>query len=73
VGDLGNVFTNENGHGNYDHWDKEVTLFGKYSIIGRACVLHRFTDDLGRGAGEETKKTGNAGQRIACGVIGLAS
>ena len=35
-------------------------------------MLHRLTDDLGEGGNEESKKTGNAGARIACGVIGLS-
>ena len=39
-------------------------------MIGRAVVLHQNTDDLGWGGDEESKKTGNAGMRIACGVIG---
>ncbi len=47
-------------------------LFGPYSVIGRSCVLHKKTDDLGEGGDEESKKTGNAGARIACGVIGLS-
>jgi len=42
-------------------------------VIGRSCVLHRLTDDLGEGGNEESKKTGNAGARIACGVIGLSA
>lgn len=43
----------------------------QFSIIGRAVVLHADADDLGRGGFADSKTTGHAGPRIACGVIGL--
>ena len=72
VGDLGNVQAEADGNGKYEHTDGQVTLHGTYSVIGRSCVLHKKTDDLGEGGNEESLKTGNAGARIACGVIGLS-
>jgi len=39
-------------------------------ILGRGVVLHAHRDDLGTKPGdEESKRTGNAGPRVACGVI----
>ena len=73
VGDLGNVQADEQGNGKYYLLDHQVNLYGPYSGIGRSCVLHRLTDDLGLCGNEESLKTGNAGARIACGVIGLAA
>ena len=57
----------------FDHHDQQVQLFGANSVVGRSCVLHKGTDDLGLGGNEESLKTGNAGGRIACGVIGLTN
>jgi hypothetical protein len=49
--------------------DKLVKLFGAESVLGRTLVVHAGTDDLGKGNTEESKKTGNAGARPACGKL----
>lgn len=41
-------------------------------IYGRSVVVHDGVDDLGLGGDSESLKTGNAGGRIACAVIGRA-
>ena len=40
------------------------------NIIGRAIVVHAREDDLGQGGDEGSLKTGNAGGRVGCCVIG---
>ena len=42
------------------------------TIVGRAIVVHALEDDLGLGGDEESKKTGNAGARVGCGLIELS-
>lgn len=72
VGDLGNVKSDKHGVVHLDFEDNLITLSGPWSIIGRAVVIHKGTDDLGRGGNDESLKTGNAGGRAACGVIGVS-
>ena len=70
VGDLGNIIVDKKGKVDCVIQAKKVRLTGKYSVIGRSIVIHQKEDDLGNGNDEESLKTGNAGKRIACGVIG---
>lgn len=73
VGDLGNIQTDASGIAKGTKSDKLVSLFGENSILGRTVVVHAGTDDLGKGGHADSLKTGNAGGRPACGVIGFAA
>ncbi len=53
--------------------DRLVKLIGATSIIGRSIVVHADVDDLGKGGHELSLTTGNAGGRVACGVVGIAA
>ncbi|XP_054164131.1 superoxide dismutase [Cu-Zn]-like [Oppia nitens] len=75
VGDLGNIVADNDGKVVMALNDTQIKLSGQNSIIGRAVVFHAMADDLGKGTGDkesESKKTGNAGGRVACAVIGIA-
>ncbi len=63
AGDLGNVEIAADGTGKVETVIKGLTLAeGKYGVVGKAFILHEKEDDFGQ-------PTGNAGSRIACGVI----
>lgn len=71
VGDLGNVTADTDGVADFTLIAKRVDLIGERSVVGRAIVIHSDVDDLGKGGDAESLKTGNAGDRLACGVITL--
>lgn len=71
VGDLGNVTADADGKAAINITDKMLSLTGPQSIIGRTVVVHADVDDLGKGGHDLSKTTGNAGGRLACGVIGI--
>lgn len=65
AGDIGNVKLNAKGKGVLTLTTDLWTLGGKAdkNIVGRAVIVHSGVDDY------TTQPTGNAGGRIACGVI----
>ncbi|KAK9880101.1 hypothetical protein WA026_008616 [Henosepilachna vigintioctopunctata] len=72
VGDLGNIQVSD-PLTTFAFFDKVISLKGDTSIIGRAIVIHEDIDDFGRGKFDDSKTTGHAGARLACGVIELNS
>ena len=68
VGDLGNIVADQSGTARFQIKAERVELS---DIVGRAIVIHADEDDLGKGGDDESLKTGNAGDRLGCGVIRL--
>lgn len=66
AGDMGNITADENGNAHYDEVDDLITFSGKNNIIGRSIIIHVDEDDL------VSQPTGDAGGRVAQGVIGVA-
>ncbi len=66
VGDLGNIDVGQDGKAHIEHSDSVLKLDGPASIVGRGVIVHAKADDL------KTQPTGDAGGRLACGVIGVA-
>lgn len=66
VGDLGNLEADASGTAALSFVDATLKFTGDHSIIGHSIIIHEKEDDL------KTQPTGNAGARVACGVIGLS-
>jgi len=66
VGDLGNIKADAEGNVHYEWTAPFLAFQGPNSIIGRAVIIHDGKDDL------TSQPSGNAGSRVACGVIGIA-
>ena len=71
-GDLGNI-TSKGNRAKGSILAKNLTLDPSHicSVLGRMIIVHKDRDDLGLGGDAESLKTGNAGKRLGCGVIGL--
>jgi Cu-Zn family superoxide dismutase len=67
AGDLGNLPADADGKAHYEITVNNISVMGDHNpIVGRSVVVHAKMDNGGQ-------PTGNAGGRIACGVIGIAS
>jgi superoxide dismutase, Cu-Zn family len=66
AGDFGNLTADAQGNAKYSRVDKAMTLEGPTSVIGRSIIIHANADDF-------SQPTGNAGGRVAVGVIGIAN
>jgi superoxide dismutase, Cu-Zn family len=66
VGDMGNVVADAAGHAHLEYIDNMLSFSGPHNIIGHGIIVHAGADDY------VTQPTGNAGPRVACGVIGIA-
>jgi Cu-Zn family superoxide dismutase len=63
MGDLGNLEADSSGKARLELTDKKMKLS---AVLGKAVIVHEKADDL------KTQPTGDAGGRVACGVIGDA-
>lgn len=63
AGDLGNIMANEKGDASIDMKAMGLKVV---DVLGRGMVVHAKEDDL------KTQPTGDAGGRVAVGVIGVA-
>jgi Cu-Zn family superoxide dismutase len=66
MGDMGNIVADESGKAHLEYNDAVIKLDGPNSIVGKSVIVHKGADDL------KTQPSGNAGPRVACGVIGPA-
>jgi len=65
AGDMGNLEADSTGKAHLELKDSMLKLSGENSILGRGVIVHEKVDDW-------SQPTGNAGGRLACGVIGVA-
>ena len=64
IGDFGNIEADASGVAKFTRVDHVIKLDGPTSIIGHAVIVHAKADDL------KSQPAGNAGARVACGIIG---
>ena len=62
AGDFGNIEANEQGVARFERVFTWLTFTGTNSILNKGVIVHANPDDF-------SQPTGNAGGRVACGVI----
>lgn len=62
IGDLGNITADRSGIARHDRV-YPISLKGDHGILGKSVIIHSQADDF------KTQPSGNAGSRLACGVI----
>lgn len=62
AGDMGNITADANGKATMDETFDNFSLSGESPVMGRAVIVHEKKD-------QGTQPTGDAGARVACGVI----
>jgi Cu-Zn family superoxide dismutase len=65
VGDMGNLEADGTGKAHLELKSNLLKFSGENSILGRGVIIHDKVDDW-------SQPVGNAGGRVACGVIGVA-
>jgi Cu-Zn family superoxide dismutase len=65
VGDFGNIEADASGNARFSKLFSNLQYEGTASIVGKAVIVHAKADDL------KTQPSGDAGGRVACGVITL--
>ena len=65
AGDFGNVVADQSGNAHYELLDSKISFTGANSILGRGIIVHAQKDDL------HSQPVGDAGGRVACGVVGV--
>lgn len=73
VGSLGNITAGDDGKAIVEIEDTLVKLLGPHSVIGRSMIVYAAEDDGGRGGHENSLTTGNAGPRVAAGLVGIGA
>lgn len=66
AGDFGNIEAGADGVAKIDFVDKVASINGEHSIVGHGVVVHADEDKF-------TQPSGDAGPRIAIGVVGVAN
>lgn len=65
VGDMGNITADQQGNARLEMALEGVQFEGEAGIVGKSVIVHAKPDDL------KSQPSGDAGDRLACGVIEL--